>query len=274
MVNDSALDDLRREIDAVDDQLHEQLIRRTEIVGRVGAVKRRSGAGTLALRPGREAAILRRLAARHTGAFPLAALLRMWRELLSGQVSVQGGLSLSLFAPTPDYRDAARDHFGSAARICTRGSPEQVVSDVAGGAASVGVAPVPDGGAAGDWWRLLCETPGAPRIIAELPFWRSDARPRAWALANLADEATGDDVTVAVIELGGAGEDAARRALETAGLTGQVLAVRRADAGMQCLTAMDGFASDAELAALGAARAVGGVHVVGRFARPLSLPRS
>ena len=40
MTNDLSLDDLRREIDEIDDQLHDLLMRRTEIVGRVGAVKR------------------------------------------------------------------------------------------------------------------------------------------------------------------------------------------------------------------------------------------
>ena len=78
---------LRAELDRIDDALHDLLIRRADVVARVAATKPN---GTLALRPGREAAIIRRLLARHTGHLPPQALVRLWRELLAATTAMQG----------------------------------------------------------------------------------------------------------------------------------------------------------------------------------------
>ena len=68
---------VRREIDAIDDQLHALLMRRAALVTGVQAAKAdRTG---LFLRPGREAQIIRRLAATHQGSLPLAALSAIWQ---------------------------------------------------------------------------------------------------------------------------------------------------------------------------------------------------
>ena len=51
------LDDLRREIDEIDEGIHDLLMRRTGVARRIGGIK---GAGP-SLRPAREAEVLRRL---------------------------------------------------------------------------------------------------------------------------------------------------------------------------------------------------------------------
>ena len=63
-----SLEELRREIDEIDDAIHDLLMRRAQVVEQVGIAKRPDNQ---IVRPGREAVILRRLAARHTGSFPL-----------------------------------------------------------------------------------------------------------------------------------------------------------------------------------------------------------
>ena len=52
------------------------------MVERIRAVKARDG--TVTVKPGREAEILRALAARHEGDFPFAAVARLWREIIAG----------------------------------------------------------------------------------------------------------------------------------------------------------------------------------------------
>src|SRR6185436_11811282 len=74
------LESLRAEIDELDDRIHEALIQRAELSLAVREVK---GGGGAALRPGREAAILRRLVERHRGALPGAVIVRLWREILA-----------------------------------------------------------------------------------------------------------------------------------------------------------------------------------------------
>ncbi|MFM7416430.1 MAG: chorismate mutase, partial [Alphaproteobacteria bacterium] len=64
---DPALQALRAEIDALDDAMHDLLMRRAGVVARMAASRAKVGAGS-PLRPGREAAVLRRLLARHSGA--------------------------------------------------------------------------------------------------------------------------------------------------------------------------------------------------------------
>ncbi len=106
----SALDDLRRRIDQIDDQLHDLIMQRAEVVEAVARAKKRAGIATV--RPGREAALLRRLVERHRGRFPRTVLVRLWRELISGAISLQGEFAVAVYAPggLPDYWDLARDH--------------------------------------------------------------------------------------------------------------------------------------------------------------------
>src|SRR5437870_5357124 len=75
------LEELRRRLDEIDGRLHDLLIERTEVVEMVAASKR--DGNLAALQPGREAEIIRRLVARHHGNFPVATIIRMWREMLA-----------------------------------------------------------------------------------------------------------------------------------------------------------------------------------------------
>lgn len=291
MTDEATLDDLRREIDAIDDRIHEQLVRRTEVVGRIADVKKRRGDDALALRPGREAAILRRLAARHSGDFPLPALLRIWRELLAGQVAIQGGLSLGVAAPPAGpaaLHDLAREHFGAAARMKEYDDTDQLLQDVWRGGVSVGVVPVPDGEPADAWWRgLVAGGREAPRIVAEIPFWRGgpdgSERPAAWALAKLEPEATGDDVTVVAIERRGeVSRGRLRGDLRACGLRVETLAVWRAPGRAErasYVVAAEGFLAAgapplAKLAEALAADDLGHAAVLGGFARPIRVDGS
>jgi len=126
------LHEVRAELDALDDALHRMLMQRAEVVDRL----RHSGAkpaGTT-LRPGREAAILRRLLATHRGPMPAAALVRIWREILAASVGQQGGFSVALPQDAALARLAA-EHFGGAAPLRQHPSVGGVLRSVAAGEA-------------------------------------------------------------------------------------------------------------------------------------------
>src|SRR6516164_5341196 len=174
----SDLADLRRRLDEIDDKLHDLLIRRAEIVGAVAASKRE---GKLpAFQPGREAEIIRRLVGRHHGAFPVATLVRMWREMLSATVRLQSPFAVAVFAPieAQGFWDLARDHYGSQTPMAAYRSIGQVIRAVTEGQASLGVLPMPQEGELDPWWRhLLSKDEDAPRVVARLPFGaRGNAR--------------------------------------------------------------------------------------------------
>lgn len=150
---------LRAEIDALDDALHELLMRRAEVVGRLAA-SRAKGAGP-ALRPGREAAILRRLLARHAGPFPRAALVRLWRELLNGTTAIQAPLSAAAWLDEAGI-EVLRAHLGLAAPVLRCADAEAALAAQAEGRAGLVALPP-----AGRWWRAL--DPLRLAVTARLP---------------------------------------------------------------------------------------------------------
>jgi chorismate mutase/prephenate dehydratase len=202
------LDQLRRQIDEIDDRLQDLLIERANIVAMVADHKK--GTSLPAFRPGREAEIIRRLVARHHGNFPLATLVRMWREMLAATVRLQSSFAVAVFAPAqmPGFWDLARDHYGSQTPMAAYGSIGQVIRAVNDGQAAVGVLPMPQEDEVDPWWRhLLSEGRNAPRVIGRLPFGpRGNARSDgadALAIGRFDPEKTGSDRTLLAIETAG-----------------------------------------------------------------------
>lgn len=200
-----SLEDIRREIDRIDDSIHDLLMRRTEVVAQVGDLNMANYAGYL--RPGRHAEIVRRLIARHHGEFPRANLVRLWNEMLGALIAIHGKFNLAVYMPErgAGYLELARDQFGAYANATVLRSVGQVVRAVADGQATVGILPMPDREDVEPWWvSLMPETQGIPRIIARLPFLgpglgRGDGI-EALAIARLPQDATGYDRTWLAVE--------------------------------------------------------------------------
>lgn len=273
------LDDLRKEIDQIDTALHDLLMRRTEVVEAVRRVKNDSGGPVL--RPGREAQVLRRLVARHKGAFPKPVLVRLWREIMSAYVRLQGPFSLAVFMPTrgAGYLELARDQYGSYTPAETFRSAGRVVAAVAEGKASVGVLPWPT--SEGDaWWNHLSwGSEGGVRVVARLPFCGASAGRdgvlEALAVARVDPEETGEDASLLVAE---APVEQSWAKLEQdffqAGFSAprRVQGIETARGGLH-LVEVDGFITpkDRRLAAMPShAKAVERVRCVGAYATPLA----
>jgi chorismate mutase / prephenate dehydratase len=199
------LAELRRRLDEIDDKLHDLLIERAEIVSMVAASKRNGNIA--AFQPGREAQIIRRLVDRHWGDFPVATLVRMWRELLAATVRLQSPFAVAAFAPieSQGFWDLARDQYGSNTPMSAYRSLGQVIRAVSEGQASVGILPMPQEGEADPWWRhLLSSDESAPRVVARLPFGaRGNARSDgadALAIGRGVQQETGGDRTLLATE--------------------------------------------------------------------------
>jgi chorismate mutase len=201
---DASLDDLSREIDGIDDAIHDLLMRRTALVERIAE----GGQAGLPMRPAREATILRRLAARHAGPLPQGALVRMWREMMSAQARLSSPFAVAVHAPEDrrGFWDIARDHFGSSTPMTAVNSPAAALRAVSDGSASVAVVPVPEEEDPDPWWRFLMSAdPETPRVVARLPFLPRGPVPGgeadALAIAAVPHEPTGDDRTLLGLEL-------------------------------------------------------------------------
>ena len=249
------LEDLRAELDQLDDVLHDTLMRRAEIVAQVGA----SGVkGTVPLRPGREASIIRRLLARHTGGLPAAGLVRIWRELICANTSLQRPLLISVCEAEGGqaYLAAAREHFGALTPVRAHRTPAQAIREVSGGVATAAVLPLPAEGEApgAAWWTALLHRDD-PRIhvVARLPIWtaRPEGAPRVQALvvSAAAPDPSGQDRSLLGLELPLESSRARLSAdLAAAGFNAGPVILRR-DQGApvaHALVDVDGFVGDAD----------------------------
>jgi chorismate mutase / prephenate dehydratase len=282
MNNPTSLDDLRRRIDQVDDGIHDLILERAELVEAVAALKQSTGQP--AFRPGREAAILRRLVARHRGRFPRPALVRLWRDILGGTVAMQGKfvVAVALTEGRTGSWEIARDHFGGDVQMLPLRAHGEVLSAVSDGRATVGVLPLPSQGESEPWWPALAGgDPRNPRVVARLPFAAMDnARPgtgEALVIGTGDPDPTGADSTLLVIETEGQLSRARLLSIfETAGRRGVVLAVHEPVPGMVWhLIELDDLLLPGDETLTALLRPLGtqtrDVRLFGIYARPLSL---
>ena len=168
-----ALRELRNRIDAIDAEMHHLLIERGTVIDSLIRTKGTGRPGA-AFRPGREADMMRRLVARHSGALPLATVEHIWREIISTFTRMQAPFDvvIDVSVEPEKMRDLARFVFGFSVKIATVRDPLAVINAVAG-ANDLGLIAR---AAKGAWWRKLVG-PAAPRIMAYVPFIRAEDRP-------------------------------------------------------------------------------------------------
>jgi chorismate mutase/prephenate dehydratase len=276
------LDDLRRRIDALDDALHDLLIERSEVNRRIGAIKSKARDGGPAWRPGREASVLRRLVARHRGPLPRAALVRIWRELMTAFLRLQSDFSVAAYAGTDAddgaCREIARDHFGGLTTIRTNESARQVLSEVGEGRAAIGVLPLPQQDDPQPWWPMLLGPDAeTPRVIARLPFVPgalTRTQTEALVVGRVPLEPSGRDRSLIVIEMVEPVSRATlRRQLDAAGLDAAFLQIGFAQGGEHTLNLVDVDPTDAKLDKLakGLGKRAGPIRSIGGYAVPLTL---
>ena len=218
------LDQVRRDIDDIDTSIQDLLIRRTELVEEVRAIKQD---WRVKIQPSREAEILYRLIERHSGPFPRRDLVAIWRILICATLSFEGPFSAAVHVPAEDsaYWDIARDHFGPCTPMSRHASVRSVIEAVHRQDAIVGVLPMPRHDDDDPWWRhIVTSHPEAPRIIARLPFAgggnaRGGTR-EALAICPVAVAPTGHDRSYLAIEAENRlGVEQFTRALQDAGFT-------------------------------------------------------
>ncbi|HLG87825.1 MAG TPA: chorismate mutase [Alphaproteobacteria bacterium] len=272
------LDLLRRDIDAIDVAIHDLIVKRATIVEDIRKIKNRAGP---ALRPGREASIVRALVARHRGKFPLQALVNLWREMISGFTHMQEPLSAAVYAPRGRERlfALARDHYGSLTPLQPVPTAAAAVRAVADQTSYMAVLPFPGDQDSECWWPLLIGNDKAPRVISRLPFASDGKGEQALVLATWARDPSDEEATLVVVELP---ERASRgrvvESFQSAGFAQVALhAGKEAEPGRSYyLVEVDGqvAADDTRLAIAAGALDSSFAQVIGGYARPLTIPAS
>jgi len=201
-----ALDDLRKEIDRIDEAMHQLLIERSEIIDRLIEIKGGQDTGS-AFRPAREAAMMRRLVQRHRGLLPLDTAESIWRVIISTFTYVQAPFSVhaDLSAGDALMRDSARFHFGFTVPFVGHMGASGVVAAVSESKGDLGLVPAMAVPGAGAWWSAL-EFDAAPKIIARLPFVERPDHPAAlpvFVLSRVAPDAMATEAAVWSVRVAG-----------------------------------------------------------------------
>jgi chorismate mutase len=204
-----SLADLRKEIDRIDEAMHQLLIERGDIIDRLISVKRSQDTGTSAFRPAREAEMMRRLVKRHKGILPLDTVESIWRVIISTFTYVQAPFSIhaDLSAGDALIRDSARFHFGFTVPFVPHMGAAGVVAAVSESKGDLGLVPAFDIASAGAWWSAL-EFDAAPKIIARLPFVERPDHPAAlpvYVICRVAADAMATEAAVWSVRVSGWG---------------------------------------------------------------------
>ncbi|MGQ4275013.1 chorismate mutase [Terrihabitans sp. B22-R8] len=198
----NTLDELRTEIDRLDEAMHRLLIERGAIIDELVRVKRTGETGS-AFRPGREADMMRRLVARHSGRLPFSAVEHIWRTIISGFTHVQAPYTVHVdgSGDMGAMRDLARFQMGFDVPLVMHDSARAVIDAVSASPGDLGLIGI---GASPDvWWTDLGQE-GQPQVMARLPFLIYPNRPAgadAVVIAKPLGDAAVDEMAVVFLDL-------------------------------------------------------------------------
>ena len=205
------LQELRKEIDTIDEQVHRLLMARGDIIDRLISAKQTQEVGS-AFRPAREADRMRRLVQRHRGILPLDTVESIWRVIISTFTYVQAPFSIhaDISLGESAMRDSARFHFGFTVPYVSHFSAAAAVEAVANSKGDLAL--VSATSSHSPWWVAL-EAHGAPKIIARLPFVERADHPAAlpvFVVSRVADNAMVTEVEMWSVRVSGWNAETAR----------------------------------------------------------------
>ena len=178
------LNDLRATINRLDDEILALVRRRMTLAGDIIAAKQ----GHAAYRPGREAAVIERLAAAAPD-LPRQLVANVWRQLMTASTTLQDN-SLEV-AVHHQAMAVAGWHFGGLVTIRECADLDAVRSRLDAG---VGLALVPESCEAEVAGWLLTDTEF--HLIASTPPFRSDALPPTWMIGRQPADAVEREMTL------------------------------------------------------------------------------
>jgi chorismate mutase/prephenate dehydratase len=152
------IDKLRREIDALDDELLALVNKRAGLAKRIGELK----GGAPAYRPERESEILGRIARTNSGPLSAEGRVAIWREIVSACRALEEPLRVAYLGPAGTFSEmAVLERFGRSVEAIACPSIDEAFRAAETGAAQFAVVPVENSteGAIGRTLDLLLTTP-------------------------------------------------------------------------------------------------------------------
>ncbi len=140
-----SIEDLRREIDSIDEKILELLNRRAKLAKKIGEIKKKEGKEIHV--PERERKIFERLSKinkeRFGEEFPTEAIFHIYREIISACLSLEKPLKVVYLGPKATFtHQAALEYFGFSAQYISCSTIRDVFIEVESGRADYGIVPV------------------------------------------------------------------------------------------------------------------------------------
>jgi chorismate mutase / prephenate dehydratase len=137
------LEQVRRRIDKVDEQIQRLINERARLAQQVGVSKTGGGRTVDFYRPEREAQVLRMARERNRGPLRDEEVLRLFREIMSACLAQQEPLKVAFLGPEGTFTQSALlIHFGHSVRALPLSSIDEVFHEVEAGSADFGVVPI------------------------------------------------------------------------------------------------------------------------------------
>lgn len=219
-----SLQNIRHQIDQIDDEIHNLLMRRADLVLEIAEEKKKSGLPII--QPAREIKTLRRLMTRHRGVLQKQAVLQIWRELVGAVCLLQKDLRAVLYTPPLhshedvgafDFAyDLAHAYLGTLFPVESQSDIHKLISQLAVGdyeCAILPYDPVKSHSPSNHWWRYFIdfkktapESAASPAnsaiyITQKLPITAlSSENPQAFLLTSGGFHASGDDYSILACE--------------------------------------------------------------------------
>jgi len=136
-----SLDEFRKKINKVDDELVKLLNERAHVVVEIGKLKNQSGNSVYA--PDREREVNKKVASQNKGPLPDKCLIAIWRELMSGSFFLERPLRIGYLGPDGSFtHTAALLKFGQSVEYDSLMDIVSIFQEVSNGHCDLGVVPV------------------------------------------------------------------------------------------------------------------------------------
>ncbi len=181
--SEDALKDLRKEIDAIDDQLLSLFAKRMSIITRVGDLKKDNGEKFF-IRSNREADMIKDLIKKSEeigSEFPKTTIINIWRKIITSANMYEQPIKIGVHNPKniPDYKYLLREYYSDLVPIFDFDSATNLVSEIEKGDVQIGAFILPKSEIDDNnenWWINLANNKVGLKIFAKIPFVNSDKK--------------------------------------------------------------------------------------------------
>lgn len=201
----NTLQQLRQEIDTIDQEITDLLAKRIDVVKQVGHYKKANNKTPSFIRSAREATMVIDLIDKLKENYHPQAILNIWRTIIASSLSVEQGLEIVVYSEHMEQHAGywlARDYFGNFNPIDCVNSMDLLFKRLSAKSGIVAVLPYPSNEQ--NWWRLwLDHSSPKPKVFSIIPYIRvQNINDRYLAIANLEPEDSGNETTLLAVKTG------------------------------------------------------------------------